>query len=402
MKILVIHNYYQQSGGEDQVFVAESSMLEKHGCRVFRYMVHNDSIKRVNFLVLARYTLWNKAIANELRDVIRQARPDVIHFHNTFPLISPSAYYAARAEGIPVVQTLHNYRLLCPNALFFHDGHVCEDCMGKFMPWPGVLHACYRGSRAASTMIVAMLSVHRVLRTYSRMVDMYITLTNFARLKFIQGGFPAEKIAVKPNFVASDFDIGNGQGGYVLFVGRLTQEKGINTLLLAWEKIGCRIPLKIAGDGQLRSQMERLTHKLGLKDVEILGHLPTKEVVSLIKNSRFIVFPSECYENFPVTIAEAYACSVPVIASKLGAMEEIVEDGKTGLQFTPGDPTDLAEKVEWAWMHPKEIMDMRFEARKEYEEKYTAEHNYEMLMEIYKKAANIRKDGSKGTCSRYR
>lgn len=180
-RILLVHNYYQQPGGEDQVFAAESSMLEEHGCRVFRYMVHNDSIKGMNPLTLARNTLWNKTIASELRETIRKVKPDVIHFHNTFPLISPAAYYTAKAEGIPMVQTLHNYRLLCPNALFFRDGHICEDCMGKFVPWPGILHACYRENRAATGVTAGMLSVHRVLRTYSRMVDVYIALTDFAR-----------------------------------------------------------------------------------------------------------------------------------------------------------------------------------------------------------------------------
>ncbi len=163
MLILLVHNYYQQPGGENQVFAAESAMLEEYDCHVFRYTVHNDRIKWMNHLTLARNTLWNKAIAGNLRKTIRKVRPDVTHFHNTFPLISPAAYYAAKAEGVPVVQTLHNYRLLCPNALFFRDDHVCEDCMGKFVPWPGIVHACYRGSRAATGVTAGMLSGHRVL-----------------------------------------------------------------------------------------------------------------------------------------------------------------------------------------------------------------------------------------------
>ena len=193
MRVLAVHNYYQQPGGEDRIFEAESSMLEKHGCRVFRYTVHNDHIKGMNPLTLSRSTLWNKAIASELRKLIQKVRPDIIHFHNTFPLISPAAYYVAKEESIPVVQTLHNYRLLCPNALLFRNGHICEDCMGKFVSWPGVLNACYRENRAATSVIATMLSVHRVLRTYRRMVDIYIALTDFASQKFIRGGIPADK-----------------------------------------------------------------------------------------------------------------------------------------------------------------------------------------------------------------
>ena len=382
--VLLIHNYYQQSGGEDQVFSAESNMLKKHGHEVRLFTVHNDRIKGMNSLTLARNTLWNTSIASELREFIRKVRPDVVHFHNTFPLISPAAYYAAKVEGIPVVQALHNYRLLCPNALFFRDGHVCEDCMGKFVPWSGILHTCYRNSRVATSVTAAMLSVHRALRTYSRMVDMYIALTDFARQKFIQGGFPAEKIAVKPNFIDPDPGIGDGQGGYVLFVGRLSLEKGINTLLAAWEKIGGKIPLKIVGDGPLASQVVEAS--LRISGVEWLGHKPRQAVLDLMKDAAVLIVPSICYEGFPVTIVEAYSVGLPVIASNLGGMSSMIEHNRTGLHFCPGDPDDLAKQVEWILGHPVELERMRKEARSEYEAKYTAERNYDMLMEIYKKA----------------
>jgi len=359
-------------------------MLEKYGCRVFRHTVHNDRIKGMNPLTLAKNTLWNKSIACELRKTIRKVRPDVVHFHNTFPVISPAAYYAAKAEGIPVVQTLHNYRLLCPNALFFRNGHICEDCMGKFVPWPSILHACYRESKAATSVTAGMLSVHLVLGTYSRMVDVYIALTDFARQKFIQGGLPAGKIAVKPNFVDPDPGIGDGQGGYALFVGRLTREKGINTLLSAWEKIGGKIPLKIVGDGLLASQVAKASRRI--PGVEWLGHKPRQSVLDLMKDAAALVFPSVLYEGFPVTIVEAFFVGLPVIASNLGSMSSIIEDRCTGLHFRPGDPDDLATQVNWILDHPAELALMRKEARAEYEAKYTAERNYEMLMEIYERA----------------
>ncbi len=280
-KILIVHNYYQQSGGEDQVFMAESSLIGEHKCQVFHFTVHNDRIKRMNSLTLARSTLWNKSIARELQKIVRRVRPDIIHFHNTFSLISPAAYYAARAERIPVVQTLHNYRLLCPNALFFRNGHVCEDCMGKFVPWPGVLYACYRNSRTATSVTAAMLSVHRVLRTYSRMVDMYIALTDFARQKFIQGGLPAEKIEVKPNFFYQDPGERNGVGNYALYVGRLSVEKGILALLQTFNKIG-KIPLKIIGDGPLMDEISKIKIGGNLSDVDLLLACERKDVIKRV------------------------------------------------------------------------------------------------------------------------
>lgn len=359
-------------------------MLEKHGCRVFRYAVHNDRIKGMNPLTLATNTLWNKTIARELQETTRKVRPDVVHFHNTFPIISPASYYATKAEGIPIVQTLHNYRLLCPNALFFRDGHVCEDCMCKFVPWPGILHACYRGSRAATGVTAGMLSIHCVLRTYSRMVDVYVALTDFARQKFIQGRLPAEKIAVKSNFVDPDPGIGDGSGGYALFVGRLSQEKGIDTLLSSWEIVGNKLPLKIVGDGLLASQVVEAAQHNSM--VEFLGRQSGQQVLSLMKDAMVLIFPSIWYECFPVTIVEAYSVGLPVIASNLGGMSTLIDHRQTGLHFNPSDPEDLAKQIDWIVSHPSELGRMRHAARAEYESKYTAELNYKMLMDIYKTA----------------
>lgn len=392
MRVLAVHNYYQHLGGEDWIFEAESSMLEQHGCRVFNYTVHNDQTKDMNRLILARSTLWNVDIARELQKLIQKIRPDIIHFHNIFPLISPAAYYAAKAESIPVVQTLHNYRLFCPNALLFRNGHICEDCIGKFLSWPGVLKACYRESRAATCVTAAMLLVHRVLHTYRRMIDLYIALTDFARQKFIQSGIPERKIVVKPNFIERDPGIGDGQGGYAIFVARLTPEKGIDTLLSTWRKIGDKIPLKIIGDGPLVSHVAEASRRI--LGVEYLGHKSREFVFDLMKDAVVLIFPSICYETFGLTILEAYSVGLPVIASKMGAMSSMVDHRRTGLHFQPGDPKDLAEKVNWVVNNPDEFNKMRFEARKEYERKYTAEINYKMLMDIYKTAINHSKEKS--------
>lgn len=381
MKVTVVHNFYQQPGGEDQVFAAESALLEAHSHQVTRYAVHNVQVAKTEQLALAKNTLWNTDHHKRLQELFSEVRPDIVHVHNTLPIISPAVYYAAKAEGAAVVQTLHNYRYSCVNGLFFRDGRVCEDCLGKTLAWPGVVHACYRGSRSASAVVAAMLAYHKLRGTYQAQVDRYIALTEFSRRKFIEMGLPPEKIAVKPNFVNPDPRPGTGDGAYAIFVGRLTEEKGVHVLLSAWQQLGARIPLKVVGSGPL----EQLANQAG-GGVEFLGQQPTHTVLDLLKNASFLVFPSLLYEGFPMTIAEAFATGTPVVASRLGNAASIVEEGRTGLHFEPGNPDDLVSKVEWLLGHPFELTRMRRDARAEYEAKYTPETNYQMLMAIYEDA----------------
>ena len=385
MRVLIVHNRYTQSGGEDAVFEAEKALLERMGHEVIPFVENNTKLKETNPLKAALNAIWSRKTQEEFLRLIRDTRPDVAHFHNTFLMISPAAYYACKEAKVPVVQTLHNYRLICPGALLMRDGKVCEACVGRVVPWPGVVHGCWRSSRAGTAVVAAMLTVHRLMGTWQEQVDIYIALTEFARRKFIEGGLPAEKITVKPNFVHPDPGPGRHEGDYPLFVGRLSPEKGVRTLLHAWRRLK-GVPLKIVGDGPLMEEVQSFVKEEGLKDVEVLGRRPREDVFRLMREARVLVFPSEWYEGFPMTIAEAFACELPVIASRLGAMAGIVEDGRTGLHFEPGNPEDLAAKVEWAWNHPKELAEMGREARREYESKYTAERNYEMLMRIYRLA----------------
>ena len=366
------------------MFAAEGALLEAHGHEVLRYTLHNESVTDMSRFEVAKSTVWNGAAYRDLRSLIRRERPHIAHFHNTFPLMSPAAYYAAKAEGVTVVQTLHNYRLLCSNALFFREGRVCEDCLGKAVPWPGVAHACYRGSRASSGAVASMLTVHRLLNTWNKEVDKYIALTEFARDKFIQGGMPAEKIMVKPNFLHSDPGVGEGNGGYMLFVGRLSPEKGIEVLLEAWSRLERKSNLKIVGDGPLAPEVARAGDRL--ENVEWLGRQPRERVLDLMKNAQALLFPSTWYEGFPTVIVEAYAVGLPVIASDLGSMSSLIDHGRTGLHFSPGDPKDLARQVAWASTHQAERTRMREEARAEYEDKYTSDINYRYLMGIYEAA----------------
>jgi glycosyltransferase involved in cell wall biosynthesis len=381
MKILSVHNSYQTPGGEDQVFGAEADLLRSHGHQVVLYHTSNEQVKGKNPFVLLGNTIWNRQVHNELRALMQRERPDVVHVHNTFPVISPAVYYAANEAAIPVVQTLHNFRMLCPAGTLFRDGHICEDCVGKRVPWPGVVHGCYRKSRLATAAGGAMLATHNYMQTWSKTVSAYIALSNFARDKFIQGGLPAEKILVKPNFLKTDPGVGDGSGKYALFVGRLTPEKGISTLLEAWREIGTKLPLQIAGDGPMASEVERADREI--EGVTWLKWLPREKVLERMKNASVLILTSTWFEPFGLILAEAFAVGLPVIAGNLGSMSTMVDHERTGLHFSAGNAKSLVEAVGWWSAHPTEAALMRGRVRLEYENKYTAERNYAQLMNIY-------------------
>lgn len=385
MRILTLHNYYQQPGGEEQIFATESALLESNGHEVLCYTLNNDQIATTNPLKLAKNTLWNSTVYHDLRSLIRKKKPQVAHFHNTFPLISPSAYYAAKDEGVAVVQTLHNYRLLCPNALFFRDGRVCEDCLGK-VPLPGVIHRCYRGSLSASAMVAATTSFHSLLGTWSKAVDVFIVYSQFALNKFIQGGLPAHKIAFKTNFLHPAPMPSEGKGGYAVFVGRLSIEKGLGVMLDAWRQLDKKIPLKILGDGPMAGLVTKAAQEM--PEIEWLGRKPLEEVYEIVGNASFLVFPSEWYETFGRVAIEAFAMGTPVVASHIGAIAELVKNERNGLLFRPSDPADLADKISWLLDHPQELCQMRLSARAEFDAKYTADANCKRLIEIYQAVIN--------------
>jgi glycosyltransferase involved in cell wall biosynthesis len=385
MRILAVHNKYQQPGGEEQIFATETALLESRGHQVFRYTLDNDHIAAISPLLLAKNTLWNSTVYQELRSLIRQHQPQVAHFHNTFPLISPAAYYAARAEGVPTIQTLHNYRLLCPNALFFRDGHVCEDCLGKAIPLPGIVHGCYRGNRGASAMVAATTSFHSLLGTWTQAVDKFIVISQFAMDKFIQGGLPAAKLVLKPNFLHPVPAPSDGRGGYAVYVGRLSIEKGLGVLLDAWRQLDGHIPLKILGDGPMADLVAQAVR--AMPEIEWLGRRPSSEVYDIVGNAAFLVFPSEWYETFGQVAIEAFAKGTPVVAANIGAIPELV-NSQTGLLFNPSDPVDLAAKIRWLQSQPQALEQLRLTARAEFESKYTADLNYQQLIEIYQSAIN--------------
>ena len=383
MNIVTVHNRYLLRGGEDEVFESEASLLTQYGWQVtpvIEQNVYPDGVlKKIG---IAMDCVWSRRWYREFGALLKRTKPDIVHIHNFFPLISPSVYYACRKAGVPVVQTLHNYRLLCPAATLYREGNVCEECLQHGL-LRGVRYGCYQGSRAGTSALALMLQVHRRLRTWAKMVDCYIALTEFSRRKLIDGGLPPAKIRVKPNFVLPDPGLRERRGQYALFAGRLVDPKGWPTLLAAWKQLRQPIPLVIVGDGPDRAALESQLKDPALSSVTYRGRLPHEALIEAIKGARFLVFPSEWYEGFPVTIAESFACGVPVICSRLGSMQEIVADGRTGLHFRPTEADDLASKVEWAWNHPEQMESMGRGARLEFESKYTAERNFYLMKEIY-------------------
>jgi glycosyltransferase involved in cell wall biosynthesis len=388
MKVIIVHNQYQQPGGEDVVARQEHQLLERAGHKVILYQRSNwevDPYGPLKRIALLPKAIWSSDTRKEFSDLLRVEKPDIVHVHNTLVVISPSIFSACREAGVPVVHTLHNYRLLCPAATFFRDGRICEECVEHTL-WRSVQHGCYRDSRPATATVALMLAVHRGLHTWERDVTCLVALTEFARTKFMQNGMPSGKVFVKPNFVDPDPMPGTDGGGYVLFAGRLTPEKRISTVLLALKRLRDRIPLMVIGGGPQRLQLENEAREQGLTNVVFRGQLPRDQTLDAMRHARFLIFSSEWYETFGMIIAESFACGIPVVCSRLGAMQEIVEDGHTGLHFSPGDPEDLAEKVDRAWNNPMLVRELGKEARQEYERKYTAERNYPMLMDIYQRA----------------
>lgn len=388
MKIMIVHNTYREAGGEDVVFESEKSLLERTGHTVIPYVRSNMELQNASLLdriAIAPRMVWSSETRHQFAAILEAECPDVVHVHNTFMVISPSIYSACSERSIPVVQTLHNFRLLCPAANFFRDGIICKECVEQNL-LRSVRHGCYRNSRGATAGVALMLAFHRALDTWRTSVTRFIALTEFAKERFIAAGFPSDKFVVKPNFADHDPRERVGTGEYGVFVGRLVENKGLQILLDAWRKLPTQYPLHIVGDGPERPALEARARESQLSGITFRGRLSRAATIETIKGARFTIVPSTLYEGFPMCMVESFACGTPVLCSKLGGMTEIVEDHITGLHFNPGDAQALASTVEWAWNHASELARMGRAARSKYETDYTAEKNYSLLMEIYEQA----------------
>jgi len=390
MRILMVHNYYQQRGGEDESVEQDIQLLRKYGHEVEFFSKHNDEINRYSpfdksAMILS--TTWSGRVYREFINEIKAFRPDVIHVQNFFPLISPSIYDAAKKFHIPVVQTLRNYRLMCCNGLFFRDGKVCELCINR-IPLAGVRYGCYRNSRIQSLAVAMLIAHHRLFQTWQNKVSRFITLGNFAKEKFVKGGLPALKISIRPNFLQNVPEYsGMKREGFALFVGRLSAEKGIQTLLQAW-KLLPDIPLVLVGDGPMKGWVEEFIQNEKLSNITLAGRLEQVGVFNYLHRAKMLIVPSEWYETFGRVVLEAFASGTPVIASRIGALQDLVAHEETGLLFQPGDSRDLAAKVRQMSGDKslREILSQR--ARELYKEQYSSDRAYTLLMEIYAQAIN--------------
>jgi len=394
MRVLMVHNYVKPPSGENTVFDQELQLLQSHGIEVIAYTRHNQEIDKFSFvekLKLPWEIVWSHRTVLDLERLIDLHRPAVAHFHNIFPLISPAAYYACRRRGVPVVQTIHNFRLICLNAYAFRDGAICLDCRKSL--FRGISWACYRNSKVQSAGVAVMLWLHRLLGTWKKMVTRYICMTPFLKDLFIQFGLPKEKICIKPHFIfESQFSNRNGNDDYAVFIGRIGPEKGIETLIKAWEGIQ-GIKLYIIGKGPLESSLKKHVQN---NKIKYLGFIEHQYCLEILQKSRFLLLPSDLYETFGMVILEAMSVGKPVIASRLGSLPDLISNGKNGLLFEPGNPKDLADKVRWLLEHEAEAEEMGRRAREEYEKKYTPEKNFELIMKIYEEAITSAKNES--TC----
>jgi glycosyltransferase involved in cell wall biosynthesis len=383
MKVLVVHNRYQQRGGEDAVVDAETRLLAANGVEVQRFDADNDAIQSVVTKIqvsLGQFGLPTAAQAR-FRSALSAFRPSVVHVHNWFPTLSPSLFNICYRENVPVVHTLHNYRLLCVNATLFRDGHVCEDCVGTTLRTPGVLHSCYRGSTAGSAVATGGMLTHWSLGTWNRSIDRFVALTEFARQKLIEGGLPSDKVIVKPNFVDPDPGPGEGRGGYFLFVGRLTEEKGIRVLLDCW-KDGQDLPtLKIAGTGPLENEVRAAVGTM--PNVEWLGARSSEEVLGLMADASALLCPSQWYEGMPRVVIESLAVGTPIIASSIGCYPEMIVDGETGALFHTGDAVALRSRLR-DLLQGNSLTSMRTNARLCFQSNYTGDKNLSLLLNVYR------------------
>jgi glycosyltransferase involved in cell wall biosynthesis len=384
MRILTIHNKYQLRGGEDEVHDAEEQLLLSRGHQIRPLIFDNAGIGGFGAVLTGLSAPWSQASYRRVAGEISSWRPDIVNVHNFFPLATPAVHYAAASAGVPVVQTLHNFRTLCPSGVFFRDGKPCEECLGKLVPWPGIVHACYRDSYAASVSVAAMISVHNVLKTWQTQVTLFFALSEFSRQKFIQGGFPPERLAVKPNFVGLDLGPGPGDGGFVFYAGRLSEEKGIPLLLNAWQAAKPRGRLLLAGDGPLTPLVRDLSGSDA--SIQYLGRLPLAETYQYMGNARAFAFPSLMYEGMPRAIIEAFSRGTPVIANRSGSMVEMIRDRETGWLVDSGDCGALAGVLSAVFTDQFDHARVRSAARAEFKRNYTADRQYDLLMDAYQHA----------------
>lgn len=382
--ILIVHNYYQIPGGEDTVVQNEKGLLESKGHNVILYKRSNSEINQMGLfrkMLLPLSTVFNIKTYFDIKRIIRHENIDVVHVHNTLNMISPAVYYAATNLKIPVVQTIHNFRLLCPGATFYRDGAICEECLSKSMMC-SIKHKCYRGSRLQTMICVISNLIHRKSGIYKKIN--YICLTEFNKKKIqMHPSINAERIYVKPNFcnsVISRIISYEERKDYFIFAGRLDELKGVDTLLEAWKILGVNAPeLIICGIGPKREECERYIIDNSLENIKMVGFVENSKVRDMVMFAQALILPTKWYEGFPMSIVEAFSLGTPVITSDIGNAGSLIQDGINGKKFEVGNAIKLAEIV-------KSFPNMVNQTFEIYNEKYTENENYKLLMQIYEES----------------
>lgn len=398
MKVLLTHNYYgsEAPSGEKQVFEAEGNLLRQNGHEVEEFLRHSDSIRATGAwgeVQGAFSTPWNPFAAKAMSENVEASNPDVVHVHNTFPLISP-AIFSAIGHRAARVLTLHNYRLFCSAGIPMRAGRVCTDCLDRRSVLPAIRHGCYRGSRLATLPLAANVALHRFLGTWTKQVDAFIALTEFQRKRMVDAGLPVDLVHVKPNFYPGNPSIvpWGERRESVVFAGRLTAEKGVVALVNAWLKWGPTAPkLYVVGDGDLRAELERLAATAPDVQIRFLGQVSGIQAQEEIARARLLVLPSESFEGFPMVLQEAFAFGTPAAVSNIGSLPSIVQQGENGAVFAPGNPESLLRTVQAVWGKDGELERLAIGARKSFDALYTKETNIRMLTSIYEKAIDVSK-----------
>lgn len=384
MRILAIHNYYQQRGGEDQCFEDEVNVLTEHGHEVKTYTVHNDSIQGSKLRVAAG-SIWSPNAYQEVFAQVTEYKPDIVHVMNAFPLLSPSVFYAAKKAGAAIVHEVSNYRMFCPGTFLMRDGKHCEACIGKRFALPAIVHRCYRQSYVASLTLAMSTYLHRKWKTWDRAVDLFICPSSAARDLLIQGGLPENRLMVKPNALHADPGAGSGSVGGFVYVGRLSPEKGLRTLLEVWRLDPALPSLTIIGSGP-DAELIRKASETDSRIV-LLGKMPLEKLLAVVGEAHALIMPSVWNETFGRTTVEAFAKGTPVVGSRIGGTAELIDEGRTGWLFEPGSAVDLHAKLKQALVQsPEDRVAMRFAARQQFLENFLPENNYRSLVRCYERA----------------
>ncbi|MDJ0664459.1 MAG: glycosyltransferase family 4 protein [Acidimicrobiia bacterium] len=384
LRILMLHNRYLIHGGEDVSTEAQVELLRNAGHEVVLVEESNERVAQIGKARTASRAIWSRESYRRVSGILEESKFDVMHVQNWFPLLSPSVHYAAHRAGVPMVQSLRNFRLVCPQGMLFRDGGVCTDCVGRSVAWPGVRHRCYRNSAPGTAVIATMSTGHRWAGTWNRRVWRYVTPSQYARSIYVDAGWDSTAIEVIPNFIYPDPGEGPGDGGYAVFAGRLDPVKGLDTLLAAWEQGGIEYPLKIAGAGPLKERVAAIATRN--RHIEYVGMLDEADYARLVGRASFAVVPTLGIETFGRVAAESLAKGTPAVVADHGGLSEIVSDGQTGLLFPPGDVTALVDRIRSLVADPQRLSAMRKACRRRYEADYSGNRALKAWTALYTEA----------------